>query len=376
VSAQAGKVETVRVELGARGYDILIGEGLLAQAGARLRPLAPRRRVHVVTDETVAALHLPALTASLEAAGLTAGAVTAPPGEGSKSMAQLEAVLDALIDAGAERDDLILAFGGGVVGDLAGLAAALLKRGARFAQAPTTLLAQVDSSVGGKTAVNARAGKNLIGVFNQPVLVLADLGVLATLPARELGAGLAEVVKYGLIDDPLFFAFLEAEADGLRAGDPRPLAEAVRASCAAKARIVAADETEQGERALLNLGHTFGHALERANEFGPELLHGEAVACGLAMAMRFSVTLGLCGEAEAARAERLLNRLGLATRLTALAGGPYRADALLAHMAHDKKARDGRLTLILARGIGRAFIARDADMAALAAFLARETGEA
>jgi 3-dehydroquinate synthase len=363
----------VRVDLGARGYDILIGPGLLGRAGELIRPFTSRPRVFAVADANVARLHLQTLANGLAAAGLDLKAVEVAPGEGSKSMASLETVLDALIEQGAERDDLILAFGGGVVGDLTGLAAGLLKRGARFVQIPTTLLAQVDSSVGGKTAINSSAGKNLVGLFHQPVLVLADLDVLDTLPERERAAGLAEVAKYALIDDPAFFDFLERNAAALRAGDKAATAEAVRVSCAAKARIVTLDETEQAERALLNLGHTFGHALERANGYGPDLLHGEAVGAGMAMALRYSVKLGVCPGQDAARAERLLNALGLATRIGDLAGGPYPADDLLAHMAHDKKAKAGKLTLILLKGIGGAFIQKGADLDALAEFLRSET---
>jgi 3-dehydroquinate synthase len=365
----------VRVELGARSYDILIGEGLLARAGEFIRPLVKpgRDRVFVVADATVTKLHLKSLAAGLSGAGLSFVETIVPSGEESKSFGQLDAVLGDLIEKGAERDDLIVAFGGGVVGDLAGLAAGLLKRGARFVQIPTTLLAQVDSSVGGKTAINSRAGKNMIGLFHQPVLVLADLGVLDTLPQRERAAGLAEVAKYALIDDPDFFDFLERNATELRVGVKDALAEAVRVSCASKARIVAIDETEQAERALLNLGHTFGHALERANNFGPALLHGEGVGAGMAMALRYSVELGVCPGQDAVRAEKLLNLLGLKTRIADLGGGPYRAEELLAHMAHDKKARNGKLTLILAKGIGRAYVQRDADIEPLRRFLASET---
>ncbi len=366
----------VRVELGSRSYDILIGPGLLQRAGELIKPLTDRSRVFVVVDAIVAALHLKTLAGGLAAAGLEPIALEVAPGEGSKSMTSLESVLDRLIAKGAERDDLILAFGGGVVGDLTGLAAGLLKRGARFVQIPTTLLAQVDSSVGGKTAINSSAGKNMVGLFHQPVLVLADLDVLDTLPERERAAGLAEVAKYALIDDPAFFDFLERNAAGLRAGDKAGLAEAVRVSCAAKARIVALDETEKAERALLNLGHTFGHALERANRYGPQLLHGEAVGAGMAMAMRYSVRLGICPGQDAARAELLLNALGLATRIEELAGGPYRASELLAHMAHDKKAKAGKMTLILLRGIGRAYIHPGADLESLGDFLAAETAVA
>ncbi|MDP3740069.1 MAG: 3-dehydroquinate synthase [Hyphomonadaceae bacterium] len=366
----------VRVELGERGYDILIGEGLLARAGEFIKPLTGRSRVFIVVDENVRQLHGAILEAGLRSAGLTPHFVSVPPGEGTKSMARLDELLTDLIEHGAERDDLIVAFGGGVVGDLTGLAAGLLKRGARFVQIPTTLLAQVDSSVGGKTAINSRAGKNMVGLFHQPVLVLADLDVLDTLPARERAAGLAEVAKYALIDDPVFFDFLETNAAKLRSGDKATLAEAVRVSCSSKARIVAIDETEQAERALLNLGHTFGHALERANEYRPTLLHGEGVGAGMAMAMRYSVQLGVCQGQDAVRADRLLRALGLATRIPDLGGGPYAAEELLAHMAHDKKARNGRLTLILSKGIGQAYIQRDADISPLRDFLAKEVSGA
>lgn len=369
-----GERDRVRVELNQRAYDIVIGEALLSQAGDHIRPLLRpgRDRVFIVSDDNVARLHGAHLTDALVRSGIKGHLITVPPGEESKSFAYLDVVLADLIGAGAERDDLIIAFGGGVVGDLTGLAAGLLKRGARFVQIPTTLLAQVDSSVGGKTAINSSAGKNMIGLFHQPVLVLADLGVLRTLPSRELRAGLAEVVKYAFIDDPVFFAFLESSASPLSAGQSSVLAEAVRTSCRSKARIVAMDETEQAERALLNLGHTFGHALERANDFRSTLLHGEAVGVGMAMAFRYSVASGLCPREDAVRAERLLSRLGLATRIRDLNGGPYRAAELLAHMAHDKKARNGELTLILVRGLGRAFIERGVDVSALRAFLESE----
>lgn len=367
-------VKTVRVELAERAYDIFIGEGLIARAGEMLLAMMKpgRDRVFVVADETVAKLHLTKLGEGLKAAGISFFVTQTPPGEGSKSFAQLDAVLGDLIANGAERDDLIIAFGGGVVGDLTGLAAGLLKRGARFVQIPTTLLAQVDSSVGGKTAINSKAGKNMVGLFHQPVMVLADLGVLDTLPARERAAGLAEIAKYALIDDPKFFDFLETNAAKLRAGEKAALAEAVRVSCASKARIVAIDETEQAERALLNLGHTFGHALERANNYSPSLLHGEAVGAGMAMALRYSVKLGVCPGQDAVRAEKLLNALGLATRIGELNGGPYPPEDLLAHMMHDKKARNGRMTLILARGIGQAYIQRDADIDSVRQFLVSE----
>ena len=367
--------ERVRVELKERAYDIIIGQALISHAGDFVRPLLRpgRDRVFIVSDDTVARLHGSRLQEALVRSGLTGHLISVPPGEDSKSFAYLDLVLAELIGAGAERDDLIIGFGGGVVGDLTGLAAGLLKRGARFVQIPTTLLAQVDSSVGGKTAINSSAGKNMIGLFHQPALVLADLEVLGTLPARELRAGLAEVVKYAFIDNPSFFTFLESNASCLLAGQTSALAEAVRISCLSKARIVAMDETEQAERALLNLGHTFGHALERANNFRSTLLHGEAVGVGMAMAFRYSVIRGVCSTQDAINAERLLNTLGLATRIADLGGGPYHAAELLAHMAHDKKARNGELTLILLRGVGHAFIERGVALPALQAFLERET---
>ncbi|HEV7691207.1 MAG TPA: 3-dehydroquinate synthase [Hyphomonadaceae bacterium] len=368
----------VRVSLAERSYDILIGDGLVAGAGELIKPLLKpgRKRVFIVADETVDKLHGDKLLLALAVAGLSISKSIVPSGETSKSFSQLDTVLSDLIEAGAERDDLILAFGGGVVGDLTGLAAGLLKRGARFLQIPTTLLSQVDSSVGGKTAINSRAGKNMVGLFYQPVLVLADLDVLSTLPEREMAAGLAEVAKYALIDNPQFFDFLERNAADLRAGKKEALAEAVRVSCESKARIVAIDELEQAERALLNLGHTFGHALERANNFGPALLHGEGVGAGMAMAMRYSVDIGECSGQDAKRAESLLNALGLATRIADLKGGPYKPDELLAHMAHDKKARNGRLTLILSRGIGKAYIQRDVDTGPILKFLEKEAAAA
>ena len=369
-----GSERKVTVALGARSYDIVIGSGLLARAGDLVAPHIRAGRAYIVTDRNVAnAHHLQRLTEALSHAGVETHAQILPPGEGSKSMAQLEAVIDSMMSEGADRKDVVIALGGGVIGDLTGLAAGLLKRGMRFIQIPTTLLAQVDSSVGGKTAINSKLGKNLIGLFNQPELVIADLDVLSTLPPRELKAGLAEVIKYGLIDDPEFFDFVEANADGLAAGDETVLSEAVRRSCAAKARIVAEDETEQDKRALLNLGHTFAHALERSNNYAPSLLHGEAVGCGMAMAFRYSARLGLCPDEEASRAVRVIASLGLVTDVRELAGGPYVADELLAHMSHDKKASQGKLTLVLANGIGRSFIVKDADPAPLLDFLQSET---
>lgn len=365
--------DLVRVDLGDRSYDILIGPDVLAGAGDRIAPFTANGRVFIVTDETVAGLHLKPLRATLEASGLSAETVVLPAGESTKNFDNLQLVIEHFLDKGAERSDVVIALGGGVIGDLTGLAAGLLKRGTNFVQIPTTLLSQVDSSVGGKTAINTRQGKNLLGMFYQPRLVLADLSVLATLPRRELLAGYAEVLKYALIDDPDFFAFLETHADAILALDPEPLTRAVRTSCEAKARIVAADETERGQRALLNLGHTFGHALERANGYGPELLHGEAVATGMALAARYSARAGLMAENDVIAIERHLSRVGLVPSLTDLPGGPYPPHDLARHMTQDKKMESGKLTLILMRGIGRAFLSRDADLSDVERFLNEHT---
>jgi len=363
----------VRVELGPRSYDILIGQGLIAAAGAHIAPLVNRTRVFVISDETVAGLYFETLTTGLKDASLSADLFTVPAGEASKSLNNLEAALDWLIDKGANRDDVLIALGGGVVGDLAGLAASLMKRGMKLVQIPTSLLAQVDSSVGGKTAINSRHGKNLIGAFYQPQLVLADTGALETLPLRERRAGYAEIVKYGLIDNPDFFEWLEANGEAVIALKPDAIAHAVAVSCKSKARIVAQDEREGGVRALLNLGHTFGHALEAANAYGPELLHGEAVACGMALAMRYSQRTGLTNGQDATRAARLLKVGGLMTSIPALDGGPYPAPALVEAMKQDKKARVDRVPLILTRGIGKSFIHPDADLSDVLAFLEEET---
>jgi len=359
--------EDVRVELGARSYDIRIGPGLLAQAGALLRPVLAAPRVVVVTDETVAGLYLAPLRAALDAAGLRHDSIVLPPGEATKSMVQLSTLLDLMLGFGIERSTTVVALGGGVIGDLAGFAAATALRGVPFVQVPTTLLAQVDSAVGGKTGVNSRHGKNLIGAFHQPRLVLADTDTLDTLPRRHLLAGYAEVAKYGAIDQPAFFAWLEAHGPALLAGDAAARAHAIRVSCEAKAAIVAADEREAGQRAMLNLGHTFGHALEAETGYGDVLYHGEAVAIGMVLAFDLSVRLGLCPPDDAARVRRHLDAVGLPT-----APPPgLSPSALLAHMAKDKKVAGGRLTFILTRGLGRAFIARDVDPAAVAAVLDR-----
>lgn len=374
-SKNANAAKRVNVALGDRSYDIHIASGLLSVVGSLIKPVLKQQRVYIVTDENVAKIHLETLKSGLVAQAIDTFEVVLPAGEATKCFAILESTIDNLMAQGADRNDVVIALGGGVIGDLTGLVAGLLKRGMHFVQVPTTLLAQVDSSVGGKTAINSKIGKNLIGLFNQPEMVIADQDVLQTLPVRELRAGLAEVIKYGLIDDVAFFEFIEANAEKLNAADPEALAEAVRVSCESKARIVSEDETERGKRALLNLGHTFAHALERANGFGSALLHGEAVGCGMAMAMRYSQALGLCSGQEAQRAVQGILSLGLETDLLKLSGGPYEANALLEHMMHDKKAEQGKLTLILAKGIGQSYIEKQVDAAHLLAFLKTETAD-
>jgi 3-dehydroquinate synthase len=363
---------TLPVGLGERAYDVVIGHGLIAEAGARIAPLLGRARIAVVTDTTVAGLHGEALRASLAAAGITADFIAIAPGEASKSFEGLADLSDRLLARELDRGDLIVAFGGGVVGDLAGFAAAIYKRGVDFVQIPTTLLAQVDSSVGGKTAIDTPRGKNLIGAFHQPRLVLADLDVLATLPPRERRAGYAEVIKYGLLGDFGFFEWLEVHGPEVIAGDSGALIHAVARSVEMKAEIVAEDEREAGRRALLNLGHTFGHALEAEVGFGEALLHGEAVAVGCAQAFRFSAAQGLVSSQDAQRADRAIAAVGLPTRIDQVAGGPFAASRLVGHMAQDKKAEGGRLTLVLARGLGETFVAKDVDAGALRDFLIQE----
>jgi 3-dehydroquinate synthase len=364
--------ETVRlrVEFGARSYDIVVGPGLVADAGPKIAPLLRRRQAVVVTDENVAPHYLEPLRASLAAAGIANEAVVLPPGEETKDHEHFGRLAEAVLAHGIERGTMLLALGGGVVGDLTGFAAATLLRGIDFVQIPTTLLAQVDSSVGGKTGINTRQGKNLIGAFYQPRLVLADTAVLASLPRRELVAGYAEIVKYGLIRDLEFFAWCERQGNALCALAPEPLRHAILTSCRMKATIVAADEREEGDRALLNFGHTFGHALEAETGFSSRLLHGEAVALGMVLAFGFAVRLGLAAAAEAERVRRHLAAAGLPTRLAdaGLAGLP--AERFLAHMRKDKKVRDGRTTLILPRRIGDAFVMNDAPADELRAFLA------
>ncbi|MBS0383954.1 MAG: 3-dehydroquinate synthase [Proteobacteria bacterium] len=365
--------DSIRISLGARSYDVLIGEGLIARAGELMAPYAKTRRVFIVTDQNVARLHRPALVASLEAAGLANWTVTLPAGESNKSFIGLEMLTRHLLQAGAERGDLVIAFGGGVIGDLAGLAAGLVKRGLDFVQMPTTLLAQVDSSVGGKTAIDTPEGKNLIGLFHQPRLVIADAAVLRTLPLREMRAGYAEIVKIGLINDAPFFQWCEANAADVLACDPPALAYAIRHAITAKAAIVAADEREQGVRALLNLGHTFAHALEAHAGYDGALLHGEAVAAGLALAFAYAAELQLCPRQDAERVNAHLESAGFVTDLRKLPGAPFVAERLAALMKQHKKAVAAAPTLILAHGIGRAFVQTQVDEIRLLAFLEERT---
>ncbi|SLN32655.1 3-dehydroquinate synthase [Oceanibacterium hippocampi] len=359
----------IEVGLGARAYRIHIGAGLLARAGGLLAPLLGRPSTVIVTDRNVADAHLDSLRASLAAAGIAAEAIVLEPGEASKSFAGYARLCEDLLDHRLDRHDMIVAFGGGVVGDLAGFAAATLKRGIRFAQIPTTLLAQVDSSVGGKTGINTRHGKNLVGAFHQPDLVIADTAVLATLPRRELLAGYAEVVKYGLLGDAAFFGWLEQQGRDMLDGDQDALARAVARSCEMKAEIVAADERETGRRALLNLGHTFGHALEAELGYDGRLLHGEGVAVGLHLAFALSARLGLAPAADADRIAAHLRAVGLPASPAGLLGPDCDGARLYGHMTQDKKARDGRIGFILANGIGHAFQTDDVAAETVRAFL-------
>jgi 3-dehydroquinate synthase len=366
---------TVTVPLGVRAYDIRIGAGVIGHAGAEIAPLLRRPRVAVVTEERVAERHLADLEAGLGAAGIEATVLALPPGEGTKGWASLERTVEWLIAERVARDDLVVAFGGGVIGDLAGFAAAVLRRGVGFVQVPTTLLAQVDSSVGGKTGINSAQGKNLVGAFHQPRLVLADTGLLDTLPERDFLAGYAEVVKYGLLGDADFFRWLEENGRALRAGDPAARIHAVRRSCEMKAEIVARDETEQGDRALLNLGHTFGHALEAATGYSDRLLHGEGVAIGCQLAFDLSARLGLCPQEAPSRVAAHLAAMGMKHGLADIPGDLPDAEGLLALMAQDKKVRDGRLAFILARDVGAAFVARDVDLGVVRGLLAEALAE-
>jgi len=371
---RSGDPILVNVALGERSYDILIGRGILASLGQKIAALRPGAKVAIVSDETVARHHLAAAETALAGAGIAATAVTVPPGESSKSFPVLERVCEALVAARIERADLVVALGGGVVGDLGGFAAAVVRRGLDYVQVPTTLLAQVDSSVGGKTAIDSRHGKNLIGAFHQPVLVLADTALLDTLPIREFRSGYAEVAKYGLIGDAAFFDWLEANWKDVFAGGPAR-EHAISVSCRMKAAIIGRDERETGERALLNLGHTFGHAFEAAAGFSDRLLHGEAISLGMVLAFAFSAVRGLVPPGEAERVEHHLAAVGLPTRASQVAGGVPGVDRLMELMAQDKKVKRGRLTFILARGIGASFIAPDVDAAEVRAFLVEKLAE-
>ena len=350
---------TVRVNLDSRSYDVVIGSGLIAQAATHLAPLLRRPKVWIVTEDRVAPLHLAHLEAALTAGGIAARALILPAGEGTKSWQYLTQTVEWLLDEKVERGDIVIALGGGVIGDLVGFAAAILRRGVRFVQMPSSLLAQVDSSVGGKTGINTRHGKNLVGAFHQPSLVLADIDLLSTLAPRDFLAGYGEVVKYGLLGDAAFFDWLEENAPAMAAGDLALREEAVRWSVQMKADIVARDETEQGDRALLNLGHTFCHALEAATGYSDRLLHGEGVAIGCALAAELSARLGLCPQEEPSRIRAHLAEMGMKRDLADIEGDLPDADALLALMAQDKKVLEGQLRFILMRGIGTSFVTSD-----------------
>ncbi len=351
--------QTVHVDLAERSYDVEIGPGLLVQSGERIAPLLKRPRVAVLTDETVAGMHLDALRDGLASAGIEMTALALPAGEATKSWPHFERAVEWLLAEKVERSDIVVALGGGVIGDLAGFAAAVMRRGVRFVQIPTSLLAQVDSSVGGKTGINAPQGKNLIGAFHQPSLVLADTDVLGTLQTRDFLAGYGEVVKYGLLGDAQFFEWLEDNGPLLASGDMAARVQAVKRSVQMKADIVARDETEQGDRALLNLGHTFCHALEAATGYSNRLLHGEGVAIGCALAFETSSRLGLCSQEDPSRVRAHLRAMGMKTDLADIPGELPDAETLVDLMAQDKKVMDGQLRFIMARGIGQAFVTPD-----------------
>lgn len=365
-------IETVRVELGPRSYDIVVGHGLLARAGDLIADQLSRPFAFIVTDEHVAKHHLDPLKASLRAADISSSELVLPPGEATKSFATLETVLSALLDAKVERSDTVIALGGGVVGDITGFAASILRRGISFIQIPTSLLAQVDSSVGGKTGINTPHGKNLVGSFHQPQMVLADVGALETLPERELKAGYAEVVKYGLIKDTAFFSWLEEHGPAVLGGDASARIEAVVRSCRNKAAIVGRDEHETGERALLNLGHTFGHALEAETGYSDRLIHGEGVSLGMVLAFELSRELGYLVNNDIARIRDHLNNCAMPTRLSDIVGAPLDPGRLVGHMAQDKKVKDGRPTFVLAKAIGEAFLCDTVDMNAVTRVLEAE----
>jgi 3-dehydroquinate synthase len=369
-----GLVE-VRVALAGRPYDVLIGPQLSARSGDLIGRRLGVAKCAIVTDANVAAYHLEALATDLAARSQLAGTKVLPAGEASKSFSVLQELCESLLTMQLERGDLVLALGGGVIGDLAGFAASILRRGIRYVQLPTTLLAQVDSSVGGKTAINAAHGKNLIGAFHQPSLVLADIDVLETLPARQFRAGYAEAAKYALLADAAYFDWLEANRPSLFRRQPTVLSQAIGVAVAGKAAIVARDETETGERMLLNLGHTFGHALEAWAGYSDKLLHGEAVAIGITLAFQLSRELGFTDAASVERVRNHLASAGLPTQIKDIAGNEWPpAETLLRLMAQDKKVRAGQLTLILTRGIGKAFATRDVAAATVRDFLARQIG--
>ncbi|MBY5436006.1 3-dehydroquinate synthase [Rhizobium leguminosarum] len=365
----APAIRTVHVPLGERAYDILIGPGLIARAGAEIASRLKGRKAAVITDEHVAPLYLKALFASLDEAGIASAEVVLPAGEKTKSFEHLITVCDKVLEARVERNDYVIALGGGVIGDLSGFAAGIVRRGVRFVQVPTSLLSQVDSSVGGKTGINSRHGKNLIGVFHQPELVLADTDVLNSLSAREFRAGYAEVAKYGLIDKPDFFAWLEANWKAVFTGGSARI-EAIAASCQAKADVVVADERENGPRALLNLGHTFGHALEAATAYdSSRLVHGEGVSIGMVLAHEFSARMNLASPDDARRVEQHLKEVGLPTRMSDIPGDLPPAETLMDAIAQDKKVKSGKLTFILTRGIGQSFVADDVPASEVISFL-------
>ncbi|MGO7587010.1 3-dehydroquinate synthase [Rhizobium ruizarguesonis] len=365
----ASAIRTVHVPLGERAYDILIGPGLIARAGAEIASRLKGRKAAVVTDENVAPLYLKALVASLDEAGIASAEVVLPAGEKTKSFEHLITVCDKVLEARVERNDYVIALGGGVIGDLSGFAAGIVRRGVRFVQVPTSLLSQVDSSVGGKTGINSHHGKNLIGVFHQPDLVLADTDVLNSLSVREFRAGYAEVAKYGLIDKPDFFAWLEANWKAVFTGGSARI-EAIAASSQAKADVVVADERENGPRALLNLGHTFGHALEAATAYdSSRLVHGEGVSIGMVLAHEFSARMNLASPDDARRVERHLKEVGLPTRMSDIPGDLPPAEMLMDAIAQDKKVKSGKLTFILTRGIGQSFVADDVPASEVISFL-------
>lgn len=359
----------VHVPLGDRAYDILIGPGLIARAGAEIAVRLKGRKAAIITDENVAPLYLNALVESLTASGIASSSLVLPAGEKTKSFEHLITACDKVLEARVERNDYVIALGGGVIGDLSGFVAGIIRRGVRFVQIPTSLLSQVDSSVGGKTGINSRHGKNLIGVFHQPDLVLADTDVLNTLSEREFRAGYAEVAKYGLIDKPDFFAWLEKNWQSVFSGGAARI-EAIAASCQAKSDVVVADEHENGQRALLNLGHTFGHALESATAYdSSRLVHGEGVAIGMVLAHEFSARMNLASPDDAKRVEHHLKEVGLPTRMSQIPGTLPPAEVLMDAIAQDKKVKGGKLTFILTRGIGQSFVANDVPASEVLSFL-------